>query len=157
MTKRVLAMLLVCGMLLSMAACGNTQSSAGSVAESPASAQEETVSAEEAAPAEAESEPEVEASSAEEPAEASSAEVAAAGYEEYELTAEDEITCTGSLIPAWEGKGETSDFILGLRVAGGDVTGNLTGLYDGDLDLMDLASEDQIAGNYASVYAAYNG
>ena len=40
-------------------------------------------------------------------------------------------------------------------VADGDFV--ITGLFDGELDLMDLASEDQIAGNYAAIYSAYNG
>ena len=43
----------------------------------------------------------------------------------YELTAENEVTTTGSLIPAWAEKGVSSQFILGMLVSGADVKGNL--------------------------------
>ena len=43
---------------------------------------------------------------------------------EYSLTAEDAVIYTGSLIPAWAGKGVESTFILGYLVQGEEITGS---------------------------------
>lgn len=56
--------------------------------------------------------------------------------------------------------GENMDggsFTLTVKGTAADGDFVITGLFDGDLDLMELASEDQIAGNYAAVQSAYNG
>ncbi|MBR2842816.1 MAG: hypothetical protein IKF06_06020, partial [Lachnospiraceae bacterium] len=50
---------------------------------------------------------------------------APAGTTAYELTADDAVTTTGSLIPAWAEKGVSSTFILGAMISGSEVTGNL--------------------------------
>ena len=52
-----------------------------------------------------------------------------------ELSADDEVTYTGSLIPSWSEKGATSSFILGVLVKGTDISGNLkdTAAADGDI------------------------
>ena len=44
---------------------------------------------------------------------------------DYTLTAEDEVIETGSLIPAWASKGVSSEFVIGVDVAGTEITGNL--------------------------------
>ena len=50
---------------------------------------------------------------------------APAGTTAYELTADDAVTTTGSLIPAWAEKGVSSTFILGAMISGSEVTGNM--------------------------------
>lgn len=50
---------------------------------------------------------------------------APAGKTAYELSADDAVTTTGSLIPAWAEKGVSSTFILGTMISGTEVTGNL--------------------------------
>ncbi|MBQ9267993.1 MAG: hypothetical protein IJ206_00600 [Oscillospiraceae bacterium] len=128
MKERLLAILLACVMLLSLTACGGAQPGSAAPAEEAASAP-----AEEAAPAEETVSTEAAAAPAEESVPADSAEASAEeevaeetpDYPAYELGADGEVTYTGSLIPSWEGKGVSSSFILGLRVAGGEITGNL--------------------------------
>ncbi|MBR2696357.1 MAG: hypothetical protein IKE48_02490 [Parasporobacterium sp.] len=52
-----------------------------------------------------------------------------------QLSANDEVTYTGSIIPAWAEKGVSSSFILGSLVKGTEISGNLkdTAIADGDI------------------------
>ena len=164
--KKAFALLLVAALLLSMAACGNTAVSSAEVEASAESAAVEEPAAEE---------PAAEEPAAEAPAEASAAEEAEASVVEeepaiemttYGLTADDEVTETGSLVPAWAEKGVNSNFILAADVQGTEVTGNMAEIAevaeDGtvSIDAVQINSElgdalnDAEATNTGAVYVA---
>lgn len=133
-------MLLALCMVFSMAACGATETaSSAPAAASEASSVEAPAVEEPEAPA-----PEAAEESAAEP-EAPVEE--AVPKTELALSAEDAVTETGSLIPAWAGKGVESSFILGASIRGDQVTGNLADSFtaeNGAVTISDVAVSSEL-------------